>query len=113
MTREEGRLRLQIKIFTRKTSDKCLENLRGRVGHTFKKDTKTPKARLNMMFYAALRRFFLFCNACTLSAGKTPPNKKPVGAREAERGGAGGVSPPAKRLVEHDEVFAGGNGAEL
>ena len=33
----DGTLRLQIKIFTGKTTDKFLANLRVRTGHTFKK----------------------------------------------------------------------------
>lgn len=75
-----------------------------------------------MMFYAAFGVSFLpFCDATDPpphpasrpDRGQNAPRKKPVGAREAQRGGAGGVSPPAKRLVEHDQVFAGGNGAEL
>ncbi len=37
VTPEEGRLHLQIKIFTGDTTDKYLENLRVRSGHTFKK----------------------------------------------------------------------------
>lgn len=37
VTPEEGRMLLQIKIFTGETTDKYLENLRGRAGHTFKK----------------------------------------------------------------------------
>lgn len=81
-----------------------------------------PKPRINVMFYAASGVSFLpFCGfmtppprpAAARIAGKSRPHKKPAGAREAKRGGAGGVSPPAKRLVEHDQVFAGGNGAEL
>ena len=34
---EDGTMRLQIKIFTGETTDKYLQNLRGRTGHTFKK----------------------------------------------------------------------------
>ena len=34
---EDGSLRLQIKVFTGETTYKYLTNLRGRVGHTFKK----------------------------------------------------------------------------
>ena len=37
VTPEEGRMLLQIKIFTGETTDKYLQNLRGRAGHTFKK----------------------------------------------------------------------------
>lgn len=37
VTPEEGRMRLQIKIFTGETTDKYLTSLRGRTGHTFKK----------------------------------------------------------------------------
>ena len=37
VTPEEGRMLLQIKIFTGETTDKYLENLRSRSGHTFKK----------------------------------------------------------------------------
>ena len=37
VTPEEGRMLLQIKIFTGETTDKYLQNLRGRTGHTFKK----------------------------------------------------------------------------
>jgi DNA invertase Pin-like site-specific DNA recombinase len=37
VTPEEGRLRLQIKIFTGETTDKYLTALRSRTGHTFKK----------------------------------------------------------------------------
>lgn len=37
VTPEDGRLKLQIKIFTGETTDKFLTNLRGRTGHTFKK----------------------------------------------------------------------------
>jgi hypothetical protein len=37
VTPEDGRLRLQIKILTGKTTDKYLANLRSRTGHTFKK----------------------------------------------------------------------------
>ena len=33
---EDGSLRLQIKIFTGETTDKYLQNLRSRTGHTFK-----------------------------------------------------------------------------
>ena len=33
----DGSLRLQIKIFTGETTEKYLQNLRGRAGHTFKK----------------------------------------------------------------------------
>ena len=33
---EEGSSRLQIKIFTGETTDKYLQNLRSRTGHTFK-----------------------------------------------------------------------------
>lgn len=36
VTPEEGRMLLQIKIFTGETTDKYLQNLRGRAGHTFK-----------------------------------------------------------------------------
>ncbi len=36
-TPEDGRLKLQIKIFTGETTDKYLTNLRSRSGHTFKK----------------------------------------------------------------------------
>lgn len=34
---DDGSMRLQIKIFTGETTDKYLQNLRGRAGHTFKK----------------------------------------------------------------------------
>ena len=34
---EDGSMRLQIKIFTGETTDKYLQKLRGRAGHTFKK----------------------------------------------------------------------------
>ena len=37
VTPEDGRLKLQIKIFTGDTTDKYLANLRSRTGHTFKK----------------------------------------------------------------------------
>ncbi len=37
ITPEDGRLKLQIKIFTGETTDKYLANLRSRTGHTFKK----------------------------------------------------------------------------
>ena len=37
VTPEDGRLKLQIKIFTGDTTDKYLSNLRSRTGHTFKK----------------------------------------------------------------------------
>ncbi|MDE7009743.1 MAG: recombinase family protein [Oscillospiraceae bacterium] len=37
VTPEDGRLKLQIKIFTGEATDKYLANLRGRTGHTFKK----------------------------------------------------------------------------
>lgn len=37
ITPEEGRLRLQIKIFTGETTDKYLSGLKSRTGHTFKK----------------------------------------------------------------------------
>ena len=37
VTPEDGRLKLQIKIFTGDTTDKYLTNLRSRTGHTFKK----------------------------------------------------------------------------
>ncbi len=37
VTPEEGRMLLQIKIFTGETTDKYLQNLRGRAGHTFNK----------------------------------------------------------------------------
>lgn len=37
VTPEDGRLRLQIKIFTGETTDKYLTTLRSRTGHTFKK----------------------------------------------------------------------------
>lgn len=37
VTPEDGRLKLQIKIFTGDSTDKYLTNLRGRAGHTFKK----------------------------------------------------------------------------
>ena len=37
VTPEEGRMRLQIKIFTGETTDKYLTALKSRVGHTFKK----------------------------------------------------------------------------
>ena len=37
VTPEDGRLKLQIKIFTGDTTDKYLTNLRRRTGHTFKK----------------------------------------------------------------------------
>lgn len=37
VTPEDGRLKLQIKIFTGETTDKYLANLRSRTGHTFKK----------------------------------------------------------------------------
>ena len=37
VTPEDGRLKLQIKIFTGETTDKFLTNLRSRTGHTFKK----------------------------------------------------------------------------
>ena len=37
VTPEDGRLKLQIKIFTGDTADKYLTNLRRRTGHTFKK----------------------------------------------------------------------------
>jgi len=34
---EDGSMRLQIKIFTGETTEKYLQNLRSRTGHTFKK----------------------------------------------------------------------------
>ena len=34
---EDGSMRLQVKIFTGETTDKYLQNLRSRTGHTFKK----------------------------------------------------------------------------
>ncbi len=37
VTPEDGRLKLQIKIFTGETTEKYMENLRRRTGHTFKK----------------------------------------------------------------------------
>lgn len=37
VTPEDGRLKLQIKIFTGDTTDKYLANLRSRTGHTSKK----------------------------------------------------------------------------
>ena len=43
----DGSLRLQIKIFTGETTDKYLQNLRSRTGHTFKKMVEAYENKQN------------------------------------------------------------------
>lgn len=64
-----------------------------------------PKARINVMFYAAFGVSFLpFCGfmtppprpAAARIAGKSRPHKKPASAREAKRGVQGVFHPLRK-----------------